>query len=111
MADKKKTDSRTDNKTTGSAGSAVWNGVKRELGEAKEMTSLRLKASSLERKRDGLYTKLGKVAYSQLHPANGTVKSELDAQAEAFVKQITELNTEISSVRLKIKMKKKGLKS
>ncbi len=114
MAEKtdKKTASETADKPAEekkSVGTVVWDGVKRELTEAKDIAAMRIKESAMKRKRENLYTKLGKTVYAQRHPSHGSNKNDLEEEAAKLVKQITDLTAELSSVRLKIKMRKSGL--
>ena len=92
-----------------SAGTVLWDGVKLGLSEAADLASLRMKAASLERKRDSLFTKLGRVTYLKQHPAQGSVRSELDEEAAAVTAELHDTIAELTELRLKIKLRKAGV--
>lgn len=105
MAEQKKTNAQTE----GTAWDKVVAGAKEEFSDMADTAKLRLQQRKLENQRKKAYTSLGEVTYKRLHPVHGTVRPELDAESDRLVKEITDLTHEITSVSLKIKMKKAGL--
>ena len=106
MADNRNGAGNNSGKPTPSAGAVIWDGVKLGLSEAADLASLRMKASSLERKRDSLYTKLGKVTYLRQHPTQDCVRTELIEQANALTNELHDVIDELTDVRLRLKLRR-----
>lgn len=90
-------------------GSAVWESVKEGVSDMADTASLHLKVRRLENRRRSLYTKLGETTYAKLHPVHGSVSGDLEQKTHELVAKITELNHQITELKLKIKMKKIGV--
>lgn len=90
-------------------GSAVWESVKEGVSDMADTASLHLKVRRLENRRRSLYTKLGETTYARLHPVHGSVSGDLEQKTHELVAKITELNHQITELKLKIKMKKIGV--
>lgn len=89
--------------------SAVWESVKEGVSDMADTASLHLKVRRLENRRRSLYTKLGETTYAKLHPVHGSVSGDLEQKTHELVAKITELNHQITELKLKIKMKKIGV--
>lgn len=90
-------------------GTAVWESVKEGVSDMADTASLHLKVRRLENRRRSLYTKLGETTYAKLHPVHGSVSGDLEQKTHELVAKITELNHQITELKLKIKMKKIGV--
>ena len=90
-------------------GSAVWESVKEGVSDMADTASLHLRVRRLENRRRSLYTKLGETTYAKLHPVHGSVSDDLEQKTHELVAKITDLNHQITELKLKIKMKKIGV--
>ena len=90
-------------------GSAVWESVREGVSDMADTASLHLRVRRLENRRRSLYTKLGETTYAKLHPVHGSVSDDLEQKTHELVAKITDLNHQITELKLKIKMKKIGV--
>lgn len=90
-------------------GSAVWESVRDGVSDMADTASLHLRVRRLENRRRSLYTKLGETTYAKLHPVHGSVSDDLEQKTHELVAKITDLNHQITELKLKIKMKKIGV--
>lgn len=99
---------------SGAAAEQAWDKVlseaKDKLDDLKETAQMRMEIRKLESQRKKAYTRLGEVTYRRLHPTHGTVADKLDEETDKLVAGITDLTHQISSLNLKLKMKKIGVK-
>ena len=83
-------------------------GVKKSLGKAADMTSLKIKLGQAKTKRKNAYTRLGELSYAKYRPRTGDVPEDIEAAINAAVQEITELTHAIVELELRIKLLKAG---
>ena len=80
--------------------------IKRGIGKAADMTSLKFKLGQAKSKRKNAYARLGEMAYVIYRPRTATAKPDIDDSIAAVVKEIGELNERIVELELCIKLLK-----
>lgn len=88
--------------------SPAMDGVKKSLGKAADMTSLKIKLGQAKTKRKNAYTRLGELSYAKYRPRTGDVPEDIEAAINAAVQEITELTHAIVELELRIKLLKAG---
>ena len=83
-------------------------GVKKSLGKAADMTSLKIKLGQAKTKRKNAYTRLGELSYAKYRPRTGDVPEDIEAAINTAVQEITELTHAIVELELRIKLLKAG---
>ena len=86
--------------------SPAMEGVKRSLGKAADMTSLKFKLSQAKTKRKNAYTRLGELTYAKARPRQGDVPAEIESAITAAITEITELTHLIVELELRVKLLK-----
>lgn len=86
--------------------SPAMEGVKKSLGKAADMTSLKFKLSQAKTKRKNAYTRLGELTYAKARPRQGDVPAEIESAITAAITEITELTHLIVELELRVKLLK-----
>ena len=86
--------------------SPAMESVKKSLGKAADMASLKLKLGQARSKRKNAYTRLGEMAYVTYRPRTTAVNPDIENAIAAAVKEIGELNDQIVELELRIKLLK-----
>ena len=86
--------------------SPAMEGVKKSLGKAADMTSLKFKLSQAKTKRKNAYTRLGELTYAKARPRQGDVPAEIESAIAAAITEITELTHLIVELELRVKLLK-----
>ena len=84
--------------------SSVMEDVKKGLGKAADLTSLKFKLGQAKTKRKNAYTRLGELAYSTYRPRTDTVTADIENAIAAAVNEITVLSQTITELELRIKL-------
>lgn len=95
MAEKKK---------TATADETPMDGVKKAIGKAADLTSLRLKLRRTISRRKEAYTRLGELAYEKYRPRKNAVTQDIESAIAATVTEITELSHEITELSLRVEI-------
>lgn len=85
---------------------STLNGVKKGLGKAADITSLKIKRHRAENRRKEAYRYLGELAYAKYRPRTDDVPEDIDNAITATVTEITNLNQTITELDLRIKLVK-----
>jgi hypothetical protein len=80
--------------------------VKKSLGKAADITSLKIKRMRAENRRKEAYRHLGELAYAKHRPRPDDVTEDIDNAIAASVTEITELSQTITELDLRIKLVK-----
>ena len=88
--------------------SPAMDGVKKGLGKAADLTSLKIKLGQAKAKRKAAYTRLGELAYTKYRPRTTDVTEDIESAITAAVSEITELTQTIVELDLRIKLLKAG---
>ena len=88
--------------------SPAMDGVKKGLGKAADIASLKFKLSQAKTKRKNAYTRLGELSYSTYRPRNGDVPEDIENAIAATITEITELTHTIVELELRVKLMKAG---
>lgn len=83
---------------------STLNGVKKTLGKAADITSLKLKRCQAEAKRKEAYRYLGELSYAKYRPRPDDVPEDIDNAISATVAEITNLNQTVIELDLRIKL-------
>ena len=86
--------------------SPAMEGVKKSLGKAADMASLKFKLSQAKTKRKNAYTRLGELTYAKARPRQGDVPAEIESAITAAITEITELTHLIVELELRVKLLK-----
>jgi len=86
--------------------STVMEDVKKGLGKAADLTTLKFKLGQAKTKRRNAYTRLGELAYVTYRPRKDTVTSDIEQAISATVEEITELSQTVTELELRIKLLK-----
>jgi hypothetical protein len=81
-------------------------GIRKSLGLAADMTSLKLKLRKAQSKRKAAYTRLGQLSYTKYRPRKTDVTEDIENAIAAAVAEITDLTHEITELELRIKLLK-----
>lgn len=84
--------------------SSVMEDVKKGLGKAADLTSLKFKLGQAKTKRKNAYTRLGELAYSTYRPRTDAVTADIENAIAAAVNEITVLSQTITELELRIKL-------
>ncbi len=103
MADKKKT-------APVNAEPGAMDGVKKALGKAADLTSLKLKYRRTAARRKDAYTRLGELSYAKYRPRDGAVPADIEDAIAATVHDITNLSHELTELALRIELLKADMK-
>ena len=87
---------------------SAMNTVKKSIGFAADLTSLKLKLSKAKSKRKNAFTRLGELSYTKYRPRTNVVTNDIESAISATVREITVLNHEITELELRIKLLKAG---
>ena len=85
---------------------SAMNTVKKSIGFAADLTSLKLKLSKAKSKRKNAFTRLGELSYTKYRPRTNVVTNDIESAISATVREITVLNHEITELELRIKILK-----
>ena len=88
---------------------SAFDGVKKGLDKAADLTSLTFKLQKAERKRKAAYCRLGELAYVKYLPRPDKVTEDIEKAISATVTEITELSRIITELELRIKLLKAGV--
>ncbi len=97
-------------KTAASEGNSAMDHVKKSLGLAADLTSLKLKLRKTVSRRKEAYTRLGELSYVTRRPRKDTVTEDIEAAITATVDEITELSHEITELKLRLELLKAEMK-
>ena len=86
--------------------SSVMEDVKKGIGKAADLTSLRFKLGQAKTKRKNAYTRLGELTYAKARPRQGDVPAEIESAITAAITEITELTHLIVELELRVKLLK-----
>lgn len=84
--------------------SSVMEDVKKGLGKAADLTSLKFKLGQAKTKRKNAYIRLGELAYSTYRPRTDAVTADIENAIAAAVNEITVLSQTITELELRIKL-------
>lgn len=84
--------------------SSVMEDVKKGIGKAADLTSLRFKLGQAKTKRKNAYTRLGELAYSAYRPRTDAVTADIENAIAATVNEITALSQTVTELELRIKL-------
>ena len=84
--------------------SSVMEDVKKGIGKAADLTSLKFKLGQAKTKRKNAYTRLGELAYSTYRPRTDAVTADIENAIAATVNEITALSQTITELELRIKL-------
>ena len=87
---------------------SAMDNVKKSLGLAADVASLKFKLSRAKSRRKDAYTRLGELSYSKYRPRTTDVTEDIENAIAAVVAEITDLNHEIVELELRIKLLKAG---
>lgn len=88
--------------------SGAMDSVKKTLGYAADLTSLKVKLSRAKSRRKAAYAHLGELSYSKYRPRTTDIPEDIENAISATVTEITDLNNEITELELRIKLLKAG---
>ena len=80
--------------------------VKKSLGYAADLTSLKFQLSKTKSKRKNAFTRLGELSYTKYRPRTNVVTNDVENAIASTVREITILNHEIVELELRIKILK-----
>ena len=80
--------------------SPAMEGVKKSLGKAADMTSLKFKLSQAKTKRKNAYTRLGELTYAKARPRQGDVPAEIESAITAAIITLMVAPTETLSMKI-----------
>ena len=83
-------------------------GMKKGLGKAADIASLKLKLGQAKAKRKAAYTRLGELSYAKYRPRTGDVPEDIEAAIANAVAEITDLTHAIVELELRLKLLKAG---
>lgn len=86
--------------------SSVLEDVKKGLGKAADLTSLRIKLNQTKAKRKNAYAHLGELAYATYRPRTDAVTEDIERAIGATVDEITSLSQAVTELELRIKLLK-----
>ena len=89
--------------------SGAMDSVKKTLGYAADLTSLKVKLSRAKSRRKAAYAHLGELSYTKYRPRTTGVPSDIEIAITTAVSDITDLNNEITELELRIKLLKAGV--
>ena len=87
---------------------AAMGGVKKSLGKAADVASLKIKLSQAKTRRKNAYTRLGELSYTKYRPRTTDVTEDIENAIAAVFAEITDLTHEIVELELRIKLLKAG---
>ena len=87
----------------------TWNNLKRGLGKASDLASLKMKLGQAKTRRRNAYAHLGELAYTTYRPRTDSVTEDIESAINATVGEITELSQTITELELRIKLLKADL--
>ena len=82
--------------------------IKKSLGLAADMTSLKIKLSKVKSKRRAAYARLGELSYTKYRPRTTDVTEDIENAIAAVVSEITDLTHDITELELRIRLLKAG---
>ena len=82
--------------------------LKKSLGKAADIASLKLKLGKAKSRRKAAYTRLGELSYTKYRPRTTDVSEDIENAIAAAVTEITNLTHEITELELRIKLLKAG---
>ena len=88
---------------------SAMDNVKKSLGLAADVASLKFKLSRAKSRRKDAYTRLGELSYSKYRPRTTDIPEDIENAISATVTEITDLNNEITELELRIKLLKAGV--
>ncbi len=88
--------------------SSAAEGIKKSLGLAADVASLRFKLGKAKSRRKAAYTRLGELSYAKYRPRSTDVSEDIENAIAAAVCEITDLTHEITELELRIKLLKAG---
>ncbi len=80
--------------------------VKKSLGKAADLTSLKFKLRQTMGKRKNAYTRLGELSYATYRPRKDRVTEDIESAIAATVQEITDLSHEITELQLRVELLK-----
>jgi hypothetical protein len=83
-------------------------GIKKSLGYATDLTSLKIKLGKAKSRRKAAYTRLGELSYAKYRPRTTDVSEDIENAIAAAVTEITNLTHEITEIELRVKLLKAG---
>ena len=89
---------------------SAFEGVKKGLGKAADLASLKIKLQKTENKRKDAYRRLGELAHVKYIPRPDRVAEDIEKAIAATVSEITELSNAITELELRIKLVKAQMK-
>ena len=88
--------------------SSAAEGIKKSLGLAADVASLRFKLGKAKNRRKAAYTRLGELSYTKYRPRTTDVSEDIENAIAVAVAEITDLTHEITELELRIKLLKAG---
>ena len=88
---------------------SAMDNVKKSLGLAADVASLKFKLSRAKSRRKAAYAHLGELSYTKYRPRTTGVPSDIEIAISTAVSDITDLNNEITELELRIKLLKAGV--
>ncbi|MBQ9151884.1 MAG: hypothetical protein IJX72_06510 [Clostridia bacterium] len=80
--------------------------VKKSIGKAADLTSLKIKLGQAKAKRKNAYTHLGELSYTKYRPRTDEVTEDIETAIQNTVNEITACSQEILELELRIKLLK-----
>ncbi len=91
-----------------SSQSPAAEGIKKSLGYAADLASLKIKLGKAKSRRKAAYTRLGELSYTKYRPRTSDVSEDIENAIAAAVTEITDLTHEITELELRVKLLKAG---
>ena len=85
---------------------SAMDNVKKSLGLAADVASLKFKLSRAKSRRKDAYTRLGELSYSKYRPRTTDIPEDIEKAISAVMEEINTLNHEITELELRIKILK-----
>ena len=86
--------------------SGAMDSVKKTLGYAADLTSLKVKLSRAKSRRKAAYAHLGELSYTKYRPRTTDIPEDIEKAISAVMEEINTLNHEITELELRIKILK-----
>ena len=87
---------------------SAMDNVKKSLGLAADMASLKFKLSRAKSHRKDAYTRLGELSYTKYRPRTTDIPEDIENAIARVTEEITTLNHDITELELRIKLLKAG---
>ena len=86
--------------------SSTWEDIKKSVGKAADMASLKYKLHTTENRRKEAYARLGELSYAKLRPRRSELAEDIEDAIAKSVSEITELTHEIAELKIRVEILK-----